>query len=505
MAGAVRELGTPFLVHKRFLVAEPAEHRRERFAIFHDGFRFLAMLMALPGIMVLQQALVSQHPALAVAADAQDGSGRAQTVVGRIKQHVALEGTRRLLAEAERLKLRAQRSNVCDAKLDLDLDRLHTASIRSAAAAGPVPVGRWPVGNNGAMASRTLRLTVAPSSLNSDHNRSAIEQAAAILRAGGTVAFPTETVYGLGANALDSAAVAKIFAAKQRPSWDPLIVHVADRQGLAAIVTAIPEPAALWLHRFTPGPLTLLLPRASSIPDAVTAGRPLVAVRIPAHPVAQALLRASGVPIAAPSANLFGHVSPTTAAHVLADLDGRIDAVLDGGPTEHGLESTVVDPCASPCLVYRPGAVTLEQLAAVWPAVALYQPAGAASGGREALPAPGVGLRHYAPRARLILVEYGTGQAERFIAAVHSAPGQRTGVLLPSEFLPEPLNADPLTKLIVMPWATWSRPDQLAHGLFAALRALDDAQVERIVCPLPAAEGMGTALCDRLRKAARPK
>ena len=353
------------------------------------------------------------------------------------------------------------------------------------------------------MASRTLRLTLAPGSPDSEHNRSAIEQAVAILRAGGTVAFPTETVYGLGANALDPAAVAKIFAAKQRPLWDPLIVHVAERDGLAAIVTAIPEPAALWLRGFTPGPLTLLLPRAASIPDAVTAGRPLVAVRIPVHPVAQALLRASGVPVAAPSANTFGHVSPTTAAHVLADLDGRIDAVLDGGPSEHGLESTVVDPCVNPCLVYRPGAVTLEQLAELWPAVELYQPAVVALPGREALPSPGVGLRHYAPRAQLVLIECGAEQAEQFAAALRSSPGRKTGVLLPSGFLPRALAADLPMETTVVPWGDWSRPDQLARGLFAALRALDDAQVERIVCPLPTAKGLGAALCDRLRKAAR--
>ncbi len=355
------------------------------------------------------------------------------------------------------------------------------------------------------MASRTLRLALAPGSLHSEHNTSAIEQAAAILRTGGTVAFPTETVYGLGANALEPAAVASIFAAKQRPSWDPLIVHVADRDKLAAIVTAIPEPAELWLRRFTPGPLTLLLLRASSIPDAVTAGRASVAVRIPAHPVAQALLRASGVPIAAPSANLFGHVSPTTAAHVLADLDGRIDAVLDGGPTEHGVESTVVDPSVNPCLVYRPGAVTLEQLAELWPAVELYTPPEAqASPGREVLPSPGVGLRHYAPRAQLILVEYGADQPRQFAAALCSLPGPATGVLLPSGFLSEAFTAGLPGEATVVPWGDWNRPDQLAHRLFAALRALDDAQVERIVCPLPPARGVGTALCDRLRKAARP-
>src|SRR6202034_1838841 len=171
----------------------------------------------------------------------------------------------------------------------------------------------------------------------------AMAQAASILGRGGTVALPTETVYGLGANALDLKAVAAIFAAKERPGWDPLIVHVADEAMLAGVVGDVPEAARRLMRAFWPGPLTLLLPRSAEVPDAVTAGRPLVGVRMPSHPVALALIRRAGVPIAAPSANLFGHVSPTTAAHVLEDLDGRIDAVLDSGPAPQGVESTVLD------------------------------------------------------------------------------------------------------------------------------------------------------------------
>ena len=174
-----------------------------------------------------------------------------------------------------------------------------------------------------------------------------LARAAELLRAGGTVAFPTETVYGLGANALDAAAVAKIFAAKQRPDWDPVIVHVEGHEMLER-VAEVPagdegRVVAKLMEAFWPGPLTLLLPRTAAVPDAVTAGRSLVGVRSPAHPVARELIRLAGVPIAAPSANRFGHTSPTTAAHVLADLDGRIDAVLDGGATSVGVESTVLD------------------------------------------------------------------------------------------------------------------------------------------------------------------
>ena len=190
----------------------------------------------------------------------------------------------------------------------------------------------------------------------------ALERAAAILRGGGLVAFPTETVYGLGANALDAAAVGRIFAAKERPSWDPVIVHIANEAALAGLVVELPDAARKLMAAFWPGPLTLLLPRTAAVPDVVTAGRALVGVRMPAHPVALEVIRRAGVPVAAPSANRFGHTSPTSAEHVLADLDGRIDAIVDAGPTDCGVESTVLDPCASPMAIYRPGAVTAAQI-----------------------------------------------------------------------------------------------------------------------------------------------
>ena len=175
---------------------------------------------------------------------------------------------------------------------------------------------------------------------------------------------------------------------------------------LDGLVEEVPETARKLMEAFWPGPLTLLLPRTAAVPDAVTAGRPLVGVRMPAHPVALELIRRAGVPVAAPSANLFGHISPTTAAHVLEDLDGRIDAVLDAGPTEHGVESTVLDPCQSPMMIYRPGAVTVAQIREIagrWRCIARARLLETKP--REALPSPGVGLRHYAPRARLVLVE----------------------------------------------------------------------------------------------------
>ena len=340
----------------------------------------------------------------------------------------------------------------------------------------------------------------------------AIAEAATILRSGGTVAFVTETVYGLGANALDPRAIEKIFVAKQRPAWDPLIVHVADIEAVTQITTEIPRQARLWMEHFCPGPLTLLLPRAASIPDAVTAGRPRVGIRIPAHPVAQALLRAADLPIAAPSANLFGHVSPTTAAHVLADLDGRIDAVLDGGPTRHGLESTVVDCCEDPCLLYRPGAITLEQLQSIWPRVAAYPQAFSPEApciitpedtAPQSLPSPGLGMRHYAPRSQLVLIEHGSGQAEALLSALRHAPD--AGLMLPAGLLSFRDRAALAATIHIFEWGAVDQLEEQANQLFAGLRTLDAVHCRQIICPLPAATGIGIALCDRLRKAARPK
>jgi L-threonylcarbamoyladenylate synthase len=333
-----------------------------------------------------------------------------------------------------------------------------------------------------------------------------IARAAAILRAGGTVAFPTETVYGLGANALAAPAVARIFAAKQRPAWDPLIVHIADPAMLSTICTIPQDNVArnvidLLMQAFWPGPLTLLLPRTDAIPDAVTAGRRLVGVRIPSHPVALQLIRQAGVPIAAPSANLFSHTSPTTADHVLADLDGRIDAVLDGGPTQVGLESTVAGLYSDPdpfldhgIVIYRPGAITQAMIESVvgTGAVHLYQPA-PTTAEPESLPSPGVGLRHYAPRARLVLVDSKAGLLEA-VAAASANP--HIGVLLPDGW-------DSGTAQHIFRWGPWRNHQTLAQRLFAGLRALDDAGAEIILCPLPEAGGLADAIRDRLQKAAR--
>jgi L-threonylcarbamoyladenylate synthase len=328
-----------------------------------------------------------------------------------------------------------------------------------------------------------------------------IPQAAEMLRAGGTVAFPTETVYGLGANALDAIAVAKIFEAKERPEWDPVIVHVCDREmlervavvagGLAAKVEAL--MAAFW-----PGPLTLLLPRTAAVPDSVTAGRPLVGVRMPAHPVALELIRTAGVPVAAPSANRFGRTSPTTAAHVLEDLDGRIDAVLDGGATMVGVESTVLD--VREMLIYRPGAVTVEMISGVAGAAKVFAGGALEGAAPESLPSPGVGLRHYAPRAKLVLVE--VPKDAELIYALYPAieryehTPELLGLMLPDHW-------DAHYARYVFEWGPWGDNEVLARRLFAGLRMLDEAGAKTIICPVPEAGGLGDALRDRLMKAAR--
>ncbi|HKS71272.1 MAG TPA: L-threonylcarbamoyladenylate synthase, partial [Ktedonobacterales bacterium] len=219
----------------------------------------------------------------------------------------------------------------------------------------------------GARSTRVLRVT--PSGHGPD-DAAAIAEAAALLRAGRLVAFPTETVYGLGADATSAQAVEGIFAAKERPHSDPLIVHLAAAEELGRAAREVPELAGRLAARFWPGPLTLILPRAEAIPPIVAAGGSTVGVRVPSHPVARALIAAAGVPLAAPSANRFMHTSPTSAAHVLADLDGRIDCVLDAGPCTVGVESTVLDVTVTPPRILRPGGVTLEALRAVAPEIA---------------------------------------------------------------------------------------------------------------------------------------
>jgi L-threonylcarbamoyladenylate synthase len=322
-----------------------------------------------------------------------------------------------------------------------------------------------------------------------DAGRAAIAKAAALLKQGEVVAFPTETVYGLGAHALDPAAVQRIYDAKGRPAWNPLIVHVADSSAAVRLVRRWPSEAEMLAVRYWPGPLTLVLPRDPVVPDIVTAGLDTVAIRVPAHPVTSALLQASGLPLAAPSANRSGEVSPTTAEHVARGLGDRIPLILDGGPTTVGIESTVLDLSGEKPVLLRPGMVSREELEALVGPV-LDPPREAES--TSARPSPGMLKRHYAPKAPLAVFEPGSDTAGHPLVAAAREAGLPIGAILYSavtlpSVLVEHLPAD---------------PNGYARGLYAALHRLDERGVGCILVERPPAEPGWDAIRDRLRRAA---
>ncbi len=327
----------------------------------------------------------------------------------------------------------------------------------------------------------------------------AVAEAAALLRAGELVAFPTETVYGLGADATNATAVARIFAAKERPFSDPLIVHIAAQDDLPRVARDIPPVAWELARRFWPGPLTLVLPRSDAIPSIVAAGGNTIGVRLPAHPVAQALIRAAGVPLAAPSANRFMRASPTTADHVLTDLDGRIAAILDAGPCTVGVESSVLDLTSAPPRLLRPGGVTLERLRELLPATLGPAERPAISAG-VAL-SPGQMDRHYAPRTRLVVYD-ATGEAGAAAVRVGArravAAAMRVGALVTD------VEAAQLVSLgvVVERLGPSASPAEQTRRLYAALRALDTQGCDLLLAHSFEREGLGLALWDRLRRAA---
>lgn len=309
-----------------------------------------------------------------------------------------------------------------------------------------------------------------------------VREAADVLKAGGLVAFATETVYGLGANALDARAVAGIFAAKERPFFDPLIVHVADRGQVRDLAADVPAVAGQLMSRFWPGPLTLVLPKRDVVPDLVTAGLDSVGLRLPGHPLARELIAIAGCPVAAPSANLFGHVSPTTAAHVAEQLGDRIDLILDGGPCRVGLESTVVDCTGARPILLRPGGTTQEALEAVIGPIEVRT----SSGPGSVAPAPGMLERHYSPRTPIRYADL----------AQDSFPSGRVGVL---SFRGTPVDRLAASAVALSPGGDLA---EAASRLFAALRQLDAAQLDLILAePFPDS-GLGRAINDRLRRAA---
>lgn len=340
----------------------------------------------------------------------------------------------------------------------------------------------------------TTVFTVDPTAIDGE----LIQRAARVLLSGGLVAFPTETVYGLGANALDALAVRRIFAAKERPAYDPLIVHLADVADLGRIACDIPPLVSDLAAHFWPGPLTLVLPRGADVPPEVTAGGETVAVRVPAHPVAQALICAAGVPIAAPSANRFGRLSPTCAADVLADLDGRIEVLLDGGPTVVGVESTVLSLVGEP-VILRPGGVSREALEAILGPLTVSERSVLSA--EDLLESPGLLLQHYAPQAPLVLY-IGTSSAMRAAYLSEALRYQQSGVLVGLLVADEDLPFLAGQGLLVETAGSAEDLETVARRLFSALRALDAAGAEVILARDFGVTGLGLAIRDRLTRAA---
>ena len=343
-----------------------------------------------------------------------------------------------------------------------------------------------------------------------------IKAAARIIRDGGTVAFPTETVYGLGADALNPAAVMKIFRAKARPADNPLIAHVSSRGQICEIAEEIPACAFDLMDTFMPGPLTLILKRRAIVPDVTTGGLDTIAVRMPDHPVALGLIRESGTPIAAPSANLSGKPSPTTAAHVAADLTGRIDAIIDGGQVRIGVESTVLDLTSPTPTVLRPGGIGIEAIRGCVDEVSdaggargagdtgdtgdMGDVGGVASAGIGVAKSPGMKYTHYAPETLVILVE---GDPDRVatriseLIAEYHKNGSRVGLMMTEETA-EQVSGD--EDLIL---CARDDPEAYAHNLFGSMRYLDGMDVDVIIADGSIqSEGVGAAVLNRLRKAA---
>ncbi|WP_102026418.1 L-threonylcarbamoyladenylate synthase [Salirhabdus sp. Marseille-P4669] len=323
-------------------------------------------------------------------------------------------------------------------------------------------------------------------------NNSAIQQAAEAIQHKHTVAFPTETVYGLGADATSEEAVDKIFKAKGRPSDNPLIVHIGEQKQVEQIVSQIPEKAVKLMDAFWPGPLTIILKSNGACAENVTAGLDSVGVRFPDHPVAIALLKASGKPVAAPSANQSGRPSPTTAEHVLDDLSGKIYGVLDGGPTGVGVESTVVDCTGDLPVILRPGGVTKEEMEQVVGPV-LFDVA--LKNNSEKPKAPGMKYTHYAPNAPLWLVE---GSVERIkeVVSLMQQEGKRVGVMVSEE------NRDQFQDVVVKTCGHGSDLSEVAKHIYDVLRAFNKEDVDIIIGQTYPKEGVGVAVMNRLEKAA---
>lgn len=324
-----------------------------------------------------------------------------------------------------------------------------------------------------------------------------IEEAAAILRDGGLLGIPTETVYGLGANGLNEEAVAHIFEAKGRPQDNPLILHIPDASWLERYCKEIPLTAYQLAKAYWPGPMTMILKRKDIVPNAVTAGLDTVGMRCPAHPLCREIIAASGVPVAAPSGNTSGRPSPTTAQHMLEDMDGKINAIVDGGPCSVGVESTIIDLTETPARLLRPGGITLEQLEAVLGEVAVDPAVTRLMGAGEQPKAPGMKYRHYAPKAPVTVV---TGDPKKSAEYIAAHAGAEDGIICFEEFLP--LFTRRSETRPVMDLGPAGDKEEQARHIFDALRSFDHTSVPAIWAQCPDTTGIGLAIANRLNKAA---
>ena len=324
-----------------------------------------------------------------------------------------------------------------------------------------------------------------------------IKEAAELIKDGKLVAFPTETVYGLGANGLDGEASSRIFTAKGRPQDNPLILHISSLEELKPLVKSIPKEAEIIAERFWPGPITMIFERSSLISDVITAGLDTVAIRMPKHPVASALIKASGVPIAAPSANTSGRPSPTQAEHVIEDLYGKIDMIIDGGATGVGLESTVLDLTSDRPTILRPGGVTLEDLRPIIPDVTL--DLSIIKDGENIIPkSPGQKYRHYAPKADMIVY---CGDVEDIVKAINKKAkelvenGKKVGIMATDE------TKDKYQEGMVISVGNRRDKRTIAHNLFNILRKFDEKKVNVILAEGVEFQGIGIAIMNRMKKA----
>lgn len=342
----------------------------------------------------------------------------------------------------------------------------------------------------------TKIIEIDPENIDKEKLRVASE----VLKAGGIVAIPTETVYGLGANALDPSAVQKIFKAKGRPSDNPLIVHIADKEKVYELTAEVPEKARILMDKLWPGPLTLVLKKSPVIPGLITAGLDTVAVRMPEHPVARELIRLAGIPVAAPSANVSGRPSTTTAQHVLDDLEGKIELVVDAGSSRVGLESTVLDVTVEPPVLLRPGGVTPREIENIIGPIDMDKTILGKINSENVPKSPGMKYRHYSPKAHVVIVKSGsTGrQAEKILELARESrrAGKKAGICATDQTISKYEDFDAVSM------GDRNHPETIAAKLFALLREFDGKKVDIIFTESVPEKDVGLAIMNRMVKAA---